>query len=118
MGAKERRQAMRNGAKMIDTMRETSSGVIMTDQDLEEFASDLSQLADEIVSDFTEQRDNLSETPGLLQRWEENYSDQADQWDTVLSNLESYVVEFDVEGDLDVEAEIERIVEMWEEAEQ
>jgi hypothetical protein len=104
---------MREGQKVIDTMIKKDAADL-TAEDVEQFAKDLSTFATEIVDDFEEQRENLSDKQGLLDTWEENTGFQSEEWDTVVTDLDNYTV--DDEDDLD--GEIASIIEMWEQGPQ
>lgn len=113
MSKKERAFSIKNGEKVIDEMSKKDVD-LLTVEDLEIFAKDLSEFAQEIVDDFEETRNNMSESPGLLEQWEENTGYQSEEWQSVVDELDSYEVELDDDDEIiDASAEVDRIVEIW-----
>lgn len=112
MGNSERKQSIAEGRKLINTMQ-GKEGPELTVEEVEGFARDLAGFAQEIVDDFEETRENLSEKQGLLDRWEENTGYQSEEWDTVVTELGNYQVE-----EADLETSLEEIVQFWEQGPQ
>jgi len=117
MGAKERKSSIAEARKIITTMqgRDVSD---VTVEDVGNFAKDLAVFVQEIMDDFEETRENMSENEGLLATWEENTGYQFDEWLSIFPELES----FDIEGVEDsaegIENAIDEIIQYWEQGPQ
>ncbi len=87
MGAKERDTMMQIGQKTL------SKGTPANVEELKGLLDELKVIAQDIIDDFEETRDNLSEKQGLLDKWEEDYGYKSDSWEGVLSSLDSFDIE-------------------------
>jgi hypothetical protein len=94
VGATERRSANRRAGKLIDGAGPDTNG-----EGLIDLCDQLIEIAEEISEDFQESRDNLADSQGLLDSWEENTGWQSEGWESAVSELQS------VRGDIDGESE-------------
>ena len=117
MGAKERKQSIAEGRKIINEMQGREIADV-TKADVENFAKDLAVFVQEIMDDFEEARENMSENEGLLASWEEKTGYQFDEWLSVFPELESFDIESVEETEESIENAIDEIIQYWEQGPQ
>ena len=122
MAAEERNRLIREGNKILKALsmgntREESEKRIAA------AAVELQKLAEAIVEDFDEQRENFGDAEGLLDHWEETTGFKEEGWGTAADELDSWDSMRSTPHNRDEsdaewwEAEFEELSAVWETAE-